>query len=412
MSLSSKLSLADISVTGKRVICRVDFNVPLDKDQNITDDRRIRETIPTLERILSQDPKSLVICSHLGRPKGNVVDAMSLRPVISVLSEYLGRPVHFMSDWRGKNLNEYQRGEVILLENLRFHIEEEGKGLRGKKKVKADKKAVAQFRRDLASLGEVFVFDAFATAHRGHSSVVGLRNLEVRAAGYLMKKELDAFSVLEAPKRPFCAVLGGAKVKDKVPVIMNLLKKVDHIIIGGGMAFSFLKIQGMNIGNSLFDESAAKEVPEIIRMAKQRGVSLHLPEDFIVAPKFAEDAPDSYSYGSIADGMMGLDIGRRSIEKFVRVLDGCSTIVANGPMGVFEWNQFALGTESVLKKMNSMKDAVTIVGGGDTAAAAKKFRLKKMTHISTGGGASLALLEGKSLPGIESLSLKSPRSKL
>jgi len=412
MSLSSKLSLADISVAGKRVICRVDFNVPLDKNLNITDDRRIRATIPTLERILSQDPKSLVICSHLGRPKGNVVETMSLRPVISVLSKYLGRPVHFMSNWRGQDLHEYNQGEVILLENLRFHIEEEGKGLRGKKKVKADKGAVVSFRRDLASLGEVYVFDAFATAHRAHSSVVGLRNLDVRVAGYLMKKELDAFSVLEAPKRPFCAVLGGAKVKDKVPVIVNLLKKVDHIIIGGGMAFSFLKIQGVDIGNSLFDESAAEEVPEIIRMAKQSGVALHLPEDFVVAPRFAEDAPDHYSHGSVPEGMMGLDIGRRTIEKFVKVLDGCSTIIANGPMGVFEWNQFALGTESVLKKMNSMKEAVTIVGGGDTAAAVKKFRLTKMTHVSTGGGASLALLEGKSLPGIESLSLQVSHAKL
>jgi len=412
MSLSSKLSVADISVTGKRVLCRVDFNVPLDKELNITDDRRIRATIPTLERILSQDPKSLVICSHLGRPKGNVVPKLSLRPVISVLSKYLGRPVHFMSDWRGMDLKEYKSGEVILLENLRFHIEEEGKGLRGKKKVKASKEAVASFRSDLASLGEVFVMDAFATAHRAHSSVVGLRNLDVRAAGYLMKKELDAFSVLEAPKRPFCAVLGGAKVKDKVPVIINLLKKVDHIIIGGGMAYSFLKIQGVEIGNSLFDESAANEVPEIIRMAKQRGVSLHLPEDFVCAPRFAEDAPDSYSHGYVPKGMMGLDIGRRSIEKFVKVLDGCSTIVANGPMGVFEWNQFALGTEALLKKMNSMKDAVTIVGGGDTAAATKKFHLKKMTHVSTGGGASLALLEGKSLPGIEALSSKGPQSRL
>jgi len=377
MSLSSKLSIDDISVTGKRVVCRVDFNVPLDKNRNITDDRRIRETIPTLERILSQGPKSLVVCSHLGRPKGNVVPKMSLRPVIGVLSKYLGRPVTFMSDWRGKNLEEYQNGEVILLENLRFHIEEEGKGRRGKKKVKANKGAVARFRRDLASLGEVFVCDAFATAHRAHSSMVGLRNLDQRAAGYLMKKELDAFSILEAPKRPFCAVLGGAKVKDKVPVILNLLKKVDHIIIGGGMAYSFLKIQGMDIGNSLFDKSAAREVPEIIRMAKKRGVALHLPEDFICAPRFAEDAPDSYSYGSVPKGMMGLDIGRRSIEKFVKVLDGCSTIVANGPMGVFEWNQFALGTEAILKKMNSMKDAVTIVGGGDTAAATKKVPPKE-----------------------------------
>jgi len=412
MSLSSKLSLSDISVNGKRVLCRVDFNVPLDKEQNITDDRRIRATIPTLERILSQEPKSLVICSHLGRPKGNIVPKMSLRPVVSVLSNYLGRPVHFMSDWRGRDLQHYKRGEVILLENLRFHLEEEGKGLRGKKKVKADKAAVASFREDLASLGEVFVFDAFATAHRAHSSVVGLRNLEVRAAGYLMKKELDAFSVLEAPKKPFCAVLGGAKVKDKVPVIINLLNKVDHIVIGGGMAYSFLKIQGMEIGNSLFDESAAKEVPKILQLAKQRGVSIHLPDDFVVAPKFAEDAPHSYSDGFVPQGMMGLDIGRNSIEKFVRVLDGCSTIVANGPMGVFEWDNFAYGTEALLRKMNSMADAITIVGGGDTAAATKKFNLTKMTHVSTGGGASLALLEGKSLPGIESLSLNVVQSKL
>jgi len=412
MSLSSKLSLEDVSFTGKRVVCRVDFNVPLDKDLNITDDRRIRETIPTLNRILSQDPKYLVICSHLGRPKGNVVAKMSLRPVRDRLSKILGRPVRFMTNWRGKNLSEFKRGEVILLENLRFNLEEEGKGYKGKTKVKADKAAIASFRNDLAALGEVFVFDAFATAHRAHSSVVGLKKMDVCVTGLLMKKELDAYSVLEKPKRPFCAVLGGAKIFDKASVIKNLIKKVDHIIIGGAMAFSFLKLEGMEIGNSLYDESAAELVPEIMRLAKEKGVTIHLPEDFVVAPEFKETALDSYSASCVPKGMMGLDIGRRSILKFLSVLDGCGTVIANGPMGVFEWNRFALGTWAILSKMNSMRNSITIAGGGDTSAAAKKFRLSHLTHISTGGGASLALLEGKVLPGIDALSSKSELSRL
>jgi len=412
MSLSSKLTLDDVTVTGKRVVCRVDFNVPLDKDLNITDDLRIRETIPTLKRILSQNPKSLVLCSHLGRPKGNVVAKLSLRPVRDALSKILNRSVKLMQDWRGRNPNEFPTEEVILLENLRFDIEEEGKGVRGKKKVKADKAAIASFRSDLSALGDVFVFDAFATAHRAHSSVVGMNCLKVRVAGYLMKKELDAWSVLEAPKRPFCAVLGGAKIFDKAAMIKKLISKVDHIIIGGAMAFSFLKIQGMDIGNSLYDERAAQLVPEIMRLAKEKGVLVHLPEDFIVAKDFDERAADSYSVGCVPNGMMGLDIGRKSIQKFLSVMNNCATIIANGPMGVFEWNQYGLGTWAVLKKMNCMENAITIIGGGDTAAAAKKFELSQFTHISTGGGASLALLEGIPLPGIEVLSSKLGKSKI
>jgi len=378
------------------------------------DPLRIQKTIPTLRRILDQKPRSLIIMSHLGRPKGNVKRKFSLQPVVPVLESLLGQDVRFETNYLSeKFLSEAQRfnnGEVILLENLRFNIEEEGKGVgKNKKKIKADKTAVVEFRRKLSALGDVYIFDAFGTAHRAHSSVVGV-DLPVRAAGLLMKKELESFGVLEGPRHPFVAILGGAKVADKIPVIKNLLRKVSDIIIGGGMAFTFVKVlHGVDIGNSLYDEEGAKLVPKLMEEARLWGARIHLPDDFVIAREFKADAEAQYSVTSVPKGWMGLDIGTRTITRYIRLLDSAQTIVANGPMGVFEWERFSHGTWAVMAKVaqRTNQGATTIIGGGDSALAAKQFGLvDSIGHVSTGGGASLELLQGKILPGIAALSSK------
>ncbi|KAI8912819.1 phosphoglycerate kinase [Gorgonomyces haynaldii] len=416
MSLSSKLGLDQVQVKGKRVLIRVDFNVPF-ADGKITNNQRITAALPTIKHVLDSGAKAVILMSHLGRPDGKVVPKHSLKPVASELSHLLSRPVTFLDDCVGSKVEEQcqsaKDGEVILLENLRFHIEEEGsvKDKEGNK-TKAKKEDIDAFRASLSKLGDVYINDAFGTAHRAHSSMVGV-DLSVKAAGFLMKKELDFFAkALEAPDHPFLAILGGAKVSDKIQLIENLLDKVNHMIIGGGMAFTFLKVmEGMKIGNSLFDQPGSEIVPKLLEKAKQKGVQLYLPVDFVIADKFDKDAKTGYTTKEegIPDGWMGLDCGKKSNEIFRSVIVKCKTILWNGPAGVFEFPNFANGTQSLLEACcEAFKNgATTIVGGGDTATAvAQANRESEFSHVSTGGGASLELLEGKQLPGVVALSSK------
>lgn len=415
MSLSNKLSVKDLDVAGKRVFIRVDFNVPLDGDK-ITNNQRIVAALPTIQYVLDHKPKVVVLASHLGRPNGEVNPKFSLKPVAAELSSLLGKKVTFLNDSVGpeveKAVNSASNGEVILLENLRFHIEEEGSQKKDGQKIKADKEAVARFRKQLTALADVYVNDAFGTAHRAHSSMVGFE-LEQRAAGFLMAKELTYFAkALENPVRPFLAILGGAKVSDKIQLIDNLLDKVDSIIIGGGMAFTFIKVlDNVAIGNSLFDEAGAKLVPGLVEKAKKNNVKLVLPVDFVTADAFSKDAKvgEATVESGIPDGLQGLDAGPKSRELFAATIAEAKTIVWNGPPGVFEFDKFAEGTKSMLAAAikNAQNGGTVIVGGGDTATVAKKFGgADKLSHVSTGGGASLELLEGKELPGVVYLSNK------
>ena len=408
--------LTDLDVAGKRVFIRADLNVPQDDNLAITDDTRIRAALPTIQYALDQGA-SVILMSHLGRPNGSRVEKFSLKPVAEKLSELLGRPVKFLPDCVGLEVETacaaIQPGEVILLENLRFHIEEEGKRKNEEgTSTKADPAKVAAFRASLTKLGDVFVSDAFGTAHRAHSSVVGVA-LPNKVAGFLMQKELDAFAaVLEHPKRPLLAILGGAKVADKIPLISNLLDNANEIIIGGGMAYTFKHVlENMPIGNSLFDPEGAKIVRDLLAKAKEKGVQIHLPVDFVCAEKFAPDAEIQAADDTtgIPDGWMGLDVGPKSRALFADVIARARTIIWNGPAGVFEFDRFAEGTKSMAEAVASAtaKGAITVVGGGDTATAAKKFLVAdKVSHCSTGGGASLELLEGKSLPGVATLDNK------
>jgi len=412
-----KKSITDVSLPGKRVVMRVDFNVPQDKTTGaITNPARITAALPTIKYILDQGA-SLVLMSHLGRPDGKKVEKYTLAPVAAKLEELLGKPVKFLPDCVGQEVEAacaaLQPGEVALLENLRFHIEEEGKVKNEDgTSTKADPAKVAEFRASLTKLGDIYANDAFGTAHCAHSSVVGV-DLPDKVAGFLMQKELDAFAqVVENPQRPLLAILGGAKVKDKIPLINNLIDKADEIIVGGGMAYTFLKVlDNMPIGDSLFDEDGAKIVPELMEKAKAKGVQIHLPVDFICADKFDPEAatqPADASTG-VPDGWMGLDCGPKSAALFAEVIARAKTIVWNGPSGVFEFEKFATGTKAVADAVAAATaaGAVSVVGGGDTATAAKKFKVvDKVTHASTGGGASLELLEGKVLPGVANLSDK------
>ena len=411
----AKLSIEQLDLTGKRALIRVDFNVPLDKETGaITNAARIEAALPTIRHALDHGA-SVILMSHLGRPNGARVAKFSLRPVADKLAELIGRPVKFLDDCVGPEVEkacaDIKPGEVILLENLRFHIEEEGKAKAADgSKLKADAAAVAAFRASLSKLGDVYINDAFGTAHRAHSSMVGC-DMKERASGFLMKKELDAFAaVLDAPKRPLLAILGGAKVADKIPLINNLIDKADEIIIGGGMAFTFKKVlSGMAIGDSLFDEAGAALVPELMKKAADKGVKIHLPVDFITASAFAADADKGLATDSegIPNGWMGLDAGPRSRELFAEVIGRAQTIIWNGPPGVFEFDAFAEGSKAMAEAIAKATEngAITVIGGGDTATAAKKFGVHKaVTHCSTGGGASLELLEGKALPGIVALS--------
>ncbi|MFV0415379.1 MAG: phosphoglycerate kinase [Chthoniobacterales bacterium] len=412
-----KLSVRDIPLAGKRAIVRVDFNVPLDKNTGeITNTQRITAALPTIQYILDQGG-SVVLMSHLGRPNGQPSTKFSLRPVAEKLSELLGRPVRFLEKILGgeteATCTALQPGQVVLLENLRFHIEEEGKSKNEDgTSTKAGVSAVEAFRKSLSRLGDVFVNDAFGTSHRAHSSVVGV-DLPHKAAGFLVEKELSAFAqVLVNPKRPLLAILGGAKVADKIPLIRNLIDKADEIIIGGGMAYTFLKmLNNMPIGTSLFDEEGAKIVSELAAKAQEKGVRLLLPVDFVCADSFSPDADTQAATQAdgIPEGWMGLDCGPESRKLFAEAIGCAQTIIWNGPAGVFEFDKFAEGTKAMAQAVAAAtaKGAVSIVGGGDTATAAKKFGVEdQVSHCSTGGGASLELLEGKDLPGISNLNNK------
>ena len=414
--MSAYKTIRDLDVAGKRVLIRVDFNVPQDKTTGaITNPQRIVAALPTIRYALDHGA-SVVLMSHLGRPDGKVIAKYSLQPVAAKLQELLGRPVKFLPDCTGAEVGQacasgaLKPGDVVLLENLRFHIEEEGK-IKNEDgtSVKADPKAVEAFRASLSRLGDVYVNDAFGTAHRAHSSMVGIK-LPQKVAGFLMDAELKAFTaVLDHPKRPLLAILGGAKIADKIPLINNLLEKADEIIIGGGMAFTFKKVlENVEIGNSLFDAEGAKIVAELAAKAKIRGVNLTLPVDYIAADKFAADAatkPVDDKTG-IPAGWMGLDVGPKSIAIFAESILRSRTIVWNGPPGVFEFPAFAAGTKAMADAIAqaTATGATTVIGGGDTATAAKKFKVEtKVTHCSTGGGASLEFLEGKVLPGVAAL---------
>jgi phosphoglycerate kinase len=404
-------SIRDLALSGKRVLMRVDFNVPQDKVSGaITNTARITAALPTIQYALEQGA-SVVLMSHLGRPDGQRIAKFSLAPVAVELEKLLGKPVKFLDDCVGASVEaacaSLKAGEVVLLENLRFHIEEEGKvKLEDGTSKKADPAAVAAFRASLTKLGDVFVNDAFGTAHRAHSSMVGVA-LPQKAAGFLMEAELKAFNkVLEAPDRPLLAILGGAKIADKIPLINNLLDKADKVIIGGGMAYTFHKVnRGMKIGSSLFDKAGAEIVAELEAKAKAKGVELIFPVDFVCGNKFAPDSdtqPATMESG-IPDGWEGFDAGPKSIELYRKAILESKTIVWNGPAGVFEFDIFATATKAMADAIAeaTAKGATTVVGGGDTATAAKKFGVhKKVTHCSTGGGASLEFLEGKALPGV------------
>lgn len=412
-----KKTIADIPLAGQRVLMRVDFNVPQDKiTGKITNSARIAAALPSIRFILDQGG-SVILMSHLGRPLGRPNPTFSLRPVAEELEKLLGRPVQFLNDCVGPDVEAacaaLPPGGVILLENLRFHIEEEGKSKNEDgSSQKADPEKVAAFRASLTRLGDIFANDAFGTAHRAHSSVVGV-SLPERVAGFLMQKELDAFAaVLDAPQRPLLAILGGAKVADKIPLIRNLLDKANEIIIGGGMAYTFKKIlDGMSIGDSLFDPEGAKIVRELADKAAERGVQLHLPEDFVCADQFAPEASTRIvtAQEGIPEGWMGLDVGPATRDAFDAVIARSRTVVWNGPAGVFEFDAFAEGTRRMAQAIAraTAAGAVSVVGGGDTATAAKQFGVvDQVTHVSTGGGASLELLEGRSLPGVAALSEK------
>jgi len=410
-----KLAMDSISLDGKRVFMRCDFNVPQDKLSGaITNNARIVAALPSIKYALEKNSKSVVLCSHLGRPDGKRNEKFTLKPVAEELQKLLGRDVLFLNDCIGPEVEsacaDPTPGTIILLENLRFHIEEEGKGVDDAgNKIKADPAKIKSFRESLAKLGDVYVNDAFGTAHRAHSSMVG-EGYGQRASGFLLKKELTYFSkALDNPEHPFLAILGGAKVADKIQLIENMLDKVDEMIIGGGMAFTFRKVlDNMAIGTSLYDENGAKIVPKLMEKAKNNNVKIHLPIDFITADKFAPDA--AVGAATVEEGIpenwMGLDAGPKSIELFKEVVGRASTIVWNGPAGVFEFDNFANGTKALMDAVVSKTDSggITIIGGGDTATCCAKWGTEdKVSHVSTGGGASLELLEGKELPGVAAL---------
>ena len=396
MTMLNKKTIEDINVRGKKCLVRCDFNVPL-KDGKITDENRLVGAMPTIKYLIDNGAK-VILCSHLGKPKGEPKPELSLAPVATRLSEMLGQEVVFAADANvvGENAKkavaEMKDGEVVLLENTRYR-KEETKNEEG-------------YSKELASLAEIFVNDAFGTAHRAHCSTVGAGQfLEERVCGYLIQKELDFLgSAVENPVRPFLAILGGAKVSDKLGVINNLLEKVDTLIIGGGMAYTFIKALGHEIGTSLLEEDKVAYAKEMMDKAKAKGVNLLLPVDFVYADRFAEDAQPHITEGrDIPADCMGLDIGPKTRELFANAVRESKTIVWNGPMGVFEFENFANGTKAIAQAMADV-DATTIIGGGDSAAAVNQMGFgDKMSHISTGGGASLEFLEGKELPGIVAL---------
>lgn len=387
----NKKSVEDIDVAGKKVIVRCDFNVPQDDTGRITDDKRIVASLQTIKYLLEKKA-AVILCSHLGRPKGQVNPKYSLKPVAERLSELLGQDVKLADDVVGESAKALaaalKPGEVMLLENVRFHKEEE--------------KNDPAFAKELASMAEVYVNDAFGTAHRAHATTAGIADYLPAACGFLINKEISIMGkALADPARPFVAILGGAKVSDKIGVITNLLDKCDTIIIGGGMSYTFMKAMGKKIGTSLCEDDKLELAKGLLEKAEQKGVQLMLPIDTVCADHFAADAePKTVEAGEIPDDMMGLDIGAKTIELFSEALKDAGTVVWNGPMGVFEFDAFAVGTKAIAKAI-AASNAVSIIGGGDSAAAVEKLGFaSRMTHISTGGGASLEFLEGKELPGV------------
>jgi len=402
----SKLSIKDLDLDGKRVFMRVDFNVPLDESGGVMDDTRIVETLPTIEYAVRHHAR-LVLASHLGRPKGKPNPKMSLKPVAERLRNLLderirrGINVGFAPDCIGMQAEEMatklEKGQTLLLENLRFHPEEEAND--------------EHFSRELAKLADYYVNDAFGTAHRAHASTVGITKfVKKSAAGLLMQKELEYLGkALHHPGHPFVAILGGAKVSDKIPVIQNLIDKVDALLIGGGMAYTFLKARGMEVGNSLVENDKLDLAHKLLDQAKARGIKFLLPVDHVVADRIAPDAKTHIvdNGHAIAHGQMGLDIGPKTVALFSEQIENARTIVWNGPMGVFEQEPFAHGTYAIARAVAANRPAISIVGGGDSVSAVHQAGVAaKITHISTGGGASLEFLEGKKLPGVEALSGK------
>ena len=393
-----KKTVKDIDVSGKRVLVRCDFNVPM-KDGRITDDIRITSALPTVRYLMENNAK-VILMSHMGRPKGEPKPEFSLKPVADRLSELLGKDVIFAASDKVIDDNvkaaadALADGQVMLLENVRYRAEET--------------KNQEPFTGELAQLGEIFVNDAFGTAHRAHCSTAGLAEYMPSVSGFLIEKEVKFLGdALEAPKRPFVAIMGGAKVGDKIPVIENLLKKVDTLIIGGGMSYTFFKAMGYEIGTSILDEESIDLAAELMRKAEEAGVELMLPVDTVCAVKFADDSEKGvFDRDKIPADMMGMDIGPKTIEAYKAVIAQAETVVWNGPAGVFEMPNFAEGTRAIAQAL-AESGAVTIIGGGDSAAAVEQFGYAdKMTHISTGGGASLEFLEGKELPGIACLEEK------
>jgi len=396
-----KLTVDDIELKDKKVLVRVDFNVPLNEKGEVANDKRIVASLPTIRKIL-QDGGKAILMSHLGRPKGMKVPEMSLAPVAKRLQELLGKPVEFVSDCLGpeveKAVSELKPGECILLENLRFHAEETDND--------------PEFAKKLASLGDIYINDAFGTAHRAHASTEGVtKYFKQCAAGYLMQKELKYLGMaLTNPQRPFVAILGGAKISGKIDVISNLMDKVDALLIGGGMAFTFFKAMGKEIGKSLLEPDKIDLAKGILKKAEGKKINFKLPEDLVVAPEAKEDVSSQVvGKDAIPPDWQGLDIGPKTLENFARELEKAKTVVWNGPMGVFEVSKFATGTVKIAEELAKItqKGATTIVGGGDSTSAVAKAGLKdRLSHISTGGGASLEFLEGKILPGVAALTDK------
>ena len=390
----NKKTVKDIDLQGKKVFVRCDFNVPMDEKQNITDNTRIVAALPTIQYLLDQNCK-IILASHLGRPKGEFKPEFSLAPVAKELSKLLDREVIMAKDVIGEdamakavNLKE---GEILLLENVRFHREETDND--------------PEFSKKLASMAEVFVNDAFGTAHRAHSSTTGIASYLPAVSGFLIEKELQFLgNAVSNPERPFVAILGGAKVSDKIGVIDSLLEKVDTLIIGGGMAYTFFKAQGYEVGNSICELDKLELATSLMEKAKEKGVKFLLPVDTKIGKEFKPDTESkTVKCTEIPEGWEGFDIGEESIKMFIEEVKKAKTVIWNGPLGLFEFDQFAIGTNAIAKVLSEI-DATTIIGGGDSAAAVKKAGLQdKITHVSTGGGASLEFLEGKKLPGIEAL---------
>lgn len=390
----NKKTVKDIDIKGRKVLVRCDFNVPMDENQNITDNTRILAALPTIKYLLDNNC-SIILCSHLGRPKGEFKPEFSLKPVAKELSNLLGKDIIMAKDVIGEDAkiksNNLKQGEIMMLENVRFHREETDNN--------------PEFAKSLSEVAEIYVNDAFGTAHRAHASTAGIAKYLPAVAGFLIEKELNFLgNVIEKPERPFVAILGGAKVSDKIGVINSLLDKVDTLMIGGGMAYTFFKAKGYEVGNSICELDKLDLAKEAMEKAKVNGVNLLLPVDTKIGKEFKPDTESkTVTWTEIPEDWEGFDIGENTIKIFIEELKKAKTVVWNGPLGLFEFEQFAIGTNSIAKILSQI-DATTIIGGGDSAAAVERAGLaSKMTHISTGGGASLEFLEGKKLPGIECL---------